>query len=138
MSIDVEHVREFIRSSHRGVLATLRRDGRPQLSPVLVGVDEDGTLIISTSERTLKTSNIRRNGWASVCVFNDGFYGEWVQAEGAASAESLPDAMDALVRYYRLVGGEHPDWQEYREAMIRERRVLLRIQIERAGPSSPA
>ncbi|MBV8718522.1 MAG: PPOX class F420-dependent oxidoreductase [Chloroflexi bacterium] len=136
MAQSVDHVRLFIRSHHRGVLATLRRDGRPQISPVLVGCDDDGTLIISTRERALKTANIRRTGWASVCVFEDAFVGQWVQAEGAATVESLPEAMDNLVRYYRLLAGEHPNWNEYRDAMQRERRVLLRIRVDRAGPAS--
>jgi PPOX class probable F420-dependent enzyme len=130
-----DEVREFIRSHHRGVLATLRRDGRPQLSPVLVGVDDDGSLIISTRETAMKTLNVRRNGWASVCVIQDGFFGNWVQAEGPATIDSLPEAMEALVRYYKLVSGEHRDWDDYRAAMRRERRVILRIRIERAGPS---
>lgn len=130
-----DEVREFIRSHHRGVLATLRRDGMPQLSPVLVGVDDDGTLIVSTRETALKTANIRRDHWASVCMFEDAFFGSWVQAEGTASVESLPEAMDSLVRYYRLVAGEHPNWDEYRAAMQHERRVLLRIQVERIGPT---
>jgi PPOX class probable F420-dependent enzyme len=131
----VDDARAFIRSNHRGVLATLRRDGRPQLSPVLVGTDDDGSLIISTRETALKTANVRRTAWASVCVFNDRFFGEWVQAEGRATIESLPAAMDGLVRYYQLVAGEHPNWDEYRAAMQRERRVLLRIQVDRAGPA---
>jgi PPOX class probable F420-dependent enzyme len=130
-----DDARAFIRSHHRGVLATLRRDGQPQLSPVLVCVDEDGSLMISTRETAMKSANVRRNGWASVCVFQDGFFGSWVQAEGPASIESLPEAMEGLVRYYRYVTGEHPNWNEYRAAMHRERRVVLRIRIERAGPS---
>jgi PPOX class probable F420-dependent enzyme len=135
MSITHDEAREFIRTHHRGVLATVRRDGRPQMSPVVVGVDEDGTLIVSTRERALKTLNIRREGWASVCVFEDGFYGRWLQAEGRASIESLPEVIESLVRYYRLVAGEHPNWDDYRQAMLRERRVLLRIEIERVGPT---
>ena len=135
MTVSVDDARAFIRSHHRGVLATLRRDGRPQLSPVLVGTDDDGSLIVSTREAALKTANVRRHAWASVCVFNDRFFGEWIQAEGPASVESLPAAMDGLVRYYQLVAGEHPDWDDYRAAMQRERRVLLRIHITRAGPS---
>ncbi len=132
---DLDHVRTFIRGHHRGVLATLRGDGRPQLSPVLVGVDDNDELIISTREPAVKTANVRRSGWASVCVFDDGFYGSWVQAEGPAHVESLPGAMESLVRYYRLVAGEHTDWDDYRAAMQRERRVLLRIRIERVGPT---
>jgi PPOX class probable F420-dependent enzyme len=117
------------------VLATIRDDGLPQLSPVLVGVDDDGTLVISTRETAMKTANVRQRGRASVCVFEDAFFGQWVQAEGPATVETLPAAMDALVRYYRVVAGEHPDWDDYRQAMQRERRVLLRIRIDRAGPN---
>ncbi len=130
-----DEARAFIRTHHRATLATLRRDGKPQLSPVLVGVDDDGSLIISTRQTALKTANVRRNAWASVCVFEDAFFGGWVQAEGTASVDSLPAAMEGLVRYYRLVAGEHPDWDEYRAAMQRERRVLLRINVERVGPT---
>ena len=135
VTLTADDVRTFIQSHHRGVLATLRGDGLPQLSPVLVGVDDDGSLVISTREPAMKTANVRRRGWASVCVFDDAFFGQWVQAEGPAAVESLPSAMDGLVRYYRQVAGEHPDWDDYRGAMERERRVLLRIQIERAGPN---
>jgi PPOX class probable F420-dependent enzyme len=134
MNLTPDDVRVFIRSHHRGVLATLRRDGGPQLSPVTVGVDDDSALIISTRESAMKTANIRRVGRAWVCVFEDGFFGRWVQAEGPATIESLPGVLDALVRYYRLVSGEHPDWDDYRAAMVRDRRVLLRIQIDRVGP----
>ena len=135
MPLSEEDVRDFIRSHRRGVLATMRNDGMPQLSPVLVGVDDDGSLIISTRETAMKTANVRRHAWASVCVFEDAFFGQWVQAEGPASIDSLPAAMDGLVRYYRRVAGEHPDWDDYRAAMVRDRRVLLRIRIQRAGPN---
>src|ERR1700730_4530131 len=135
MTLSADEVRSFIRSNNRGVLATVRRDGLPQMSPVLVGVDDDGTLVISTRETAVKTANVRRQPWASVCMFEDGFFGRWVQAEGQASVESLPAAIDGLVRYYQLVSGEHPDWAEYRPAMVRERRVLLRIRIDRVGPN---
>jgi PPOX class probable F420-dependent enzyme len=135
MTLSRDEVRSFIRAHHHGVLATTRRDGAPQLSPVLVGVDDDGSLLISTRETAVKTANVRQHGRASVCVFQDAFFGEWVQAEGPASVESLPAAMDGLVRYYRLVAGEHPDWDDYRTAMERERRVLLRIRIDRVGPT---
>jgi PPOX class probable F420-dependent enzyme len=124
----------FIRSHHRGVLATLRKDGMPQMSPVLVGVDDDGSLVVSTRETAIKTINVRRHGWAAVCVFEDAFYGEWVQAEGEASVESMPAALEGLVRYYRKISGEHPDWDDYRAAMQRDRRVLIRIRVTRVSP----
>ena len=129
-----DEVRDFTRTHHRGVLATSRRDGGTQMSPVLVGVDDDGTLMISTREGAMKTVNVRRLGRAAVCVFEDDFFGQWVQAEGAATVESVPEAMEALVRYYRLIAGEHPDWDDYRAAMVRDKRVLIRIRIDRVGP----
>jgi PPOX class probable F420-dependent enzyme len=134
MSVTADEVRAFVRANHRGVLATVRKDGEPQLSPVTVGVDDDGSLIISTREKAIKTLNVRRTGRASVCVFQDSFFGAWVQADGKATIESLPEVMEGLVRYYRLIAGEHPDWDDYRAAMLRDKRVLLRIHIDRAGP----
>ena len=123
------------RGNHRAVLGTRRRDGGVQLSPVLVAVDDDGSLLISTRETASKTINARRDPRVWLCLMNDGFFGEWVQAEGPATVESLPGVMEALVKYYRLVAGEHPDWADYRAAMQRDKRVLLRIQIERVGPT---
>lgn len=133
--MDVEAAREFVRSNHRAVLATFRRDGRPQLSPVAVGVGPDGRLRISTRETAMKTKNVRRDPRVSLCVLNDGWYGDWVQLDGTAEVVSLPGAMELLVEYYRDLRGEHPDWADYRAAMERERRVMLLIDVERAGPT---
>ncbi len=132
--MDLGQAREFLRAHHRAVLATPRSDGRPQMSPVLAAVDEKGRVLISTRETAIKTRNLRRDPRASLCVLTDGFFGDWVQAEGEAEVISLPDAMDLLVDYYRLVAGEHSDWDEYRAAMERDRRVILRITMTRAGP----
>lgn len=126
--------RDFLRANHRAVLATARADGRPQLSPVTCGLDEAGRVIISTRETAVKTRNLRRNPLASLCVFTDAFFGPWVQVEGEAEIISLPEAMELLVGYYRVVSGEHPDWEDYRAAMIRDRRCVVRIEITRAGP----
>jgi len=130
------HAQQFLRDHHRAVLATLRADGRPQLSPVLCAVDDQGRVLISTRETAVKTRNLRRDPFASLCAFGDGFFGEWVQAEGTAEVISLPDAMDLLVDYYRMTSGEHPDWGDYRAAMVRDRRVIVRVTISRTGPST--
>jgi PPOX class probable F420-dependent enzyme len=130
-----DEVLAFIRSNGRAVLGTRRADGGMQLSPVLVAVDDDGSLIISTRETAIKTRNIRRDPRVYVCVMNDGFFGDWAQAEGPATVESLPQAMEGLVRYYRILRGEHDNWDEYRAAMQRDKRVLLRINVERVGPT---
>jgi len=132
--MDTGRAAEFLRAHHRAVLATSRSDGMPQLSPVTCAVDDEGRVLISTRETAIKTKNLRHRPRASVCVFTDTFFGEWVQVEGNAEVISLPDAMDLLVEYYRRVSGEHPDWDDYRAAMIRDRRVIVRITITRAGP----
>jgi PPOX class probable F420-dependent enzyme len=107
----------------------------PQLSPVTVAVDDDGYAVVSSRETAMKTKNIRRDPRVSLCVMNDGFFGAWAQVEGTATVVSLPDAMEMLVDYYRRVSGEHPDWDDYRAAMERDRRVILRVAIERTGPN---
>ena len=126
---------QFLRAHHRAILATLRADGRPQMSPVVCAVDDEGRVLISTRETAVKTRNLRRDPFASVCAFTDAFYGEWVQAEGTAEVISLPDAMELLVDYYRTVSGEHPNWSDYRAAMVRDRRVIVRVTLSRTGPS---
>ena len=132
--MDPGQAADFLRAHHRAVLATSRADGRPQLSPVLCVADDAGRVLISTRETAVKTANLRRDPRASLCVFTDGFFGEWVQAEGDVELISLPDAMDLLIDYYRRVAGEHSDWADYRAAMVRDRRVIVRITLTRAGP----
>jgi PPOX class probable F420-dependent enzyme len=133
--MDADAARGFIRKNHHAVLATYRADGSPQMSPVAAAVDSDGMIVVSTRETAIKTKNLRRDPRASLCVLSDGFYGDWVLVDGRAAIVSLPEAMDGLVAYYRAVAGEHPDWDDYRAAMERERRVLLRISVDRAGPN---
>jgi PPOX class probable F420-dependent enzyme len=133
--MDLQDAREFMRVNHRAVLATSRSDGRPQLSPVTVGVGEDGRVLISTRETAIKTKNLARDPHASLCVMTDRFFGDWVQAEGTAEVVHLPEAMDLLVDYYRRVSGEHPDWDDYRAAMRRDLRVIVAITLTRAGPT---
>jgi len=130
-----DEARRFLADHHHAVLATFRADGRPQLSPVLATVDAEGRVLISTREAAMKTRNIRRDPRVSLCVFNDQFYGDWVQVEGTAEVVSLPEAMDLLVDYYRRSAGEHDDWDDYRAAMEQQRRVVVRFAIERAGPN---
>ena len=132
--MDIGRAADFLRAHHRAVLATSRSDGMPQLSPVTCAVDDEGRALISTRETAVKTKNLRHRPRASLCVFTDTFFGEWVQVEGNAEVISLPGAMDLLVDYYRRVSGEHPDWDDYRAAMIRDRRVIVRITVTRAGP----
>ncbi len=131
--MDADQARAFLREHHRGVLATVRSDGRPQMSAVLVGVDEDGYAALSTRDAAYKVRNMRRDPRVSVFAVSDDF-SKWIQIDGTATVVSLPDAMEPLVSYYRSVTGEHPDWEDYRQSMQEQRRVIVRIDIERAGP----
>jgi PPOX class probable F420-dependent enzyme len=133
--VDLQHARAYLAGNHHAVMATMRADGRPQMSPVICGVDADGYVVVSTRETAYKTKNLLRDPRVSLCVLPDGFFGEWIQVDGTATVVRLPEALDGLVDYYRRVAGEHPDWDDYRNAMERERRVLLRIALERAGPT---
>jgi PPOX class probable F420-dependent enzyme len=132
--MDLDRARDFIRENHRAVLATRRRDGTVQLGPVLVNLDGDGRAIISSRETAIKVGNLRRDPFAQLCVMNDAFYGDWIAADGRAEVLSLPEAMDPLIDYYKRFPDENPDWDDYRERMRREKRVLIRIELERAGP----
>jgi PPOX class probable F420-dependent enzyme len=132
--MNISQAKAFLKDHHRGVLTTYRRDGRLQLSPILIGVNAAGQAIISSRETAYKVRNLRRDPRAVACVFTDQFFGQWIQIEGTAEILSLPDALEPLVAYYQTVVGEHPDWADYRQAMVREQRLLIRVQIERAGP----
>jgi len=133
--MDIQEALEFITAEHQAVLATLKADGTPQLSPVTVGVDDAGRAVISTRQTAYKVKNVRRDPRVWLCALPGTFYGKWVQIEGTADILELPEAMDSLVEYYRRISGEHPDWNEYRAAMERDKRVLLRITIDKAGPN---
>jgi PPOX class probable F420-dependent enzyme len=133
--MDIAAALAFIGTNHRAVLATIRRDGSPQLTPVTVSVDSDDMVVVSSRETAAKVKNLRRDPRAWMTVMNDGFFGDFVQIEGQVTIVGLPDAMDGLVEYYRSVSGEHPDWDDYREAMVRDQRVLIKIEVSRAGPT---
>ena len=132
--MDVAEALEFVRANHRAVMATTRADGHTAMSPIACTVDDEGKVVVSTRETAMKVKHIEREPHVAICVLNDGFYGEWAQVEGEAEIVHLPDAMDGLIDYYRRISGEHPDWDDYRAAMERDRRVILRVTIERAGP----
>jgi PPOX class probable F420-dependent enzyme len=133
--LDLDEAQDYLRTHHRAVLATMRRDGTPQMSPVACAVDAAGAVVVSSRETAMKTKNVRRDPRAWLCVFPDSFYGDrFVQVEGVVRVVSQPEAMDGLVDYYRTVAGEHPDWDDYRAAMVRDQRVLIRLDLTRAGP----
>jgi PPOX class probable F420-dependent enzyme len=130
-----DQAREFVASHHRAVLVTRRSAGGLQTSPVTVGVDSDGKVVISSRETAYKVRNLRRDPTATLCVLSDDFFGRWMQIDGATEIVPLPDAMEGLVDYYRRISGEHPDWDDYRRAMVDQRRVLIRLAIGNVGPA---
>jgi PPOX class probable F420-dependent enzyme len=132
--VDRNELLEFLRPRHKCLLITTRSDGRPQASPVTSGVDGEGRIVISSYPERAKVTNLRRDPRVSACILSDEWNGAWVQVEGTAEVLDMPDALDGLVDYFRTISGEHPDWEEYREAMRQQNKSLLRITIERWGP----
>jgi PPOX class probable F420-dependent enzyme len=132
--VDREQLLEFIRPRHHAILMTTRKDGRPQSSPNTCGVDTEGRIVISTYPERVKATNIRRNPQVSVLILSDDFGGAWVQADGTAEVIDLPDSVEPLVEYFRVISGEHSDWDEYRQAMVTQGKSLIRITIDRWGP----
>ena len=132
--VDLDGLLEFIRPRHQMVLVTRRHDGEPQLSPVTGGVDAQGRIVISTYPERAKTANAPRDPRASVMVLSDDFGGPWVQVDGQVEVLDMPESLEPLVDYYRAISGEHPDWDDYRAAMHRQGKSLLRITPHRWGP----
>jgi len=133
-TVDLPALLDFVRTRHHLLLATARRDGRPQISPVSGGVDDRGRLVISTYPGRAKTVNAERDPRVSVLVLSDEWDGPWVQVDGDAEVLHMPEAEDALVDYYRCIAGEHPDWDEYRAAMRVQGKSLIRVTPTRWGP----
>jgi PPOX class probable F420-dependent enzyme len=133
-TVDLNALLEFVRPRHRMILVTRRRDGSPQLSPVTGGVDGAGRIVISTYPERAKVANLRREPAASVMVLSDEWNGPWVQVDGTAEVLDLPEALEPLVEYFRVISGEHPDWDEYRQAMRDQGKSLVRVSPTRWGP----
>ncbi|MEU7927555.1 PPOX class F420-dependent oxidoreductase [Micromonospora sp. NPDC049801] len=132
--VDRDTLLDFLRPRHRVVLMTTRADGRPQSSPVSAGIDGEGRLVVSTYPERAKVTNIRRDPRVSACVLSDDWNGPWVQIDGTAEVLDLPEALEPLVEYFRSISGEHPDWDDYRAAMVRQGKSLIRVTIDAWGP----
>jgi PPOX class probable F420-dependent enzyme len=132
--VDLDGLLEFVRPRHHLLLITTRANGTPQASPVSGGVDAEGRIVISSYPERAKTTNVQRDPRTSVVVLSDDWNGPWVQVDGSGEVIELPDAVEPLVEYYRSIAGEHPDWDEYREAMRTQGKCLIRITPEHWGP----
>ncbi|MET7707005.1 PPOX class F420-dependent oxidoreductase [Micromonospora sp. NPDC005413] len=132
--VDRDSLLDFLRPRHRVLLMTTRADGRPQSSPVSAGIDGQGRLVVSTYPERAKVTNIRRDPRVSACVLSDDWNGPWVQIDGTAEVLDLPESVEPLVEYFRSISGEHPDWDDYRAAMVRQGKSLIRVTIDAWGP----
>ena len=133
-AVDAARLLEFIRPRHRAIVVTRRKDGSPQMSPVSYGVDVEGRIVIATYPQRAKIRNARRDPQVSVCVLSDDWNGAWVQIDGTVEVLDLPEALEPLVEYFRVIAGEHSDWDDYRAAMQRQGKSLLRVTPVRWGP----
>jgi PPOX class probable F420-dependent enzyme len=133
-TVDRTELLDFVRTRHHAVLSTTRGNGRPQLSPVSCGVDPEGRIVVSTYPERAKSNNARRDSRVSLCVLSADWNGPYVQVDGEAEVLDMPEALEPLVEYYRCISGEHPDWDEYREAMRRQNKSLIRITPTSWGP----
>jgi PPOX class probable F420-dependent enzyme len=129
-----DELAEFIRPRHKGTLVTTRSDGRPQMSPVTCGLDDEGRIVVSTYPGRAKATNARRDPRVSILIHSDDWNDPYVQVDGTAEVIDMPEAVEPLVEYFRCISGEHPDWEEYRQAMRAQDKSLIRITIERWGP----
>ncbi|MER7665330.1 MULTISPECIES: PPOX class F420-dependent oxidoreductase [unclassified Streptomyces] len=133
-TVELDELLEFVRPRHRAILLTARADGSPQGSPLTCGVDDSGRIVMSTYPERAKTRNAKRNPRVSVIVLSDDWDGPWVQIDGEAEVIDAPDSVEPLVEYFRNISGEHPDWAEYREAMRKQGKSIIRVTPRRWGP----
>lgn len=132
--VTIDELLDFVRPRHRAVLLTARADGSPQSSPLTCGVDDSGRIVVSTYPERAKTRNAKRNPQVSILVLSDEWNGPWVQIDGTAEVIDSPESVEPLVEYFRNISGEHPDWDEYREAMVKQGKSIIRITPRRWGP----
>ncbi len=132
--VSLEELLDFVRPRHRALLLTRRADGSPQASPLTCGVDDSGRIVVSTYPERAKTRNAKRDPRVSVLVLSDDWNGPWVQIDGSAEVIDSPESVEPLVEYFRNISGEHPDWDEYREAMVKQGKSIIRVTPESWGP----
>ncbi|MCI3274602.1 PPOX class F420-dependent oxidoreductase [Streptomyces cylindrosporus] len=133
-TVSLEELLDFVRPRHRAILLTRRADGSPQASPLTCGVDDSGRIVVSTYPDRAKTRNAKRDERVSVVVLSDEWNGPWVQVDGTAEVIDSPESVEPLVEYFRNISGEHPDWDEYREAMVKQGKSIIRVTPVKWGP----
>ncbi|WP_329253316.1 PPOX class F420-dependent oxidoreductase [Streptomyces sp. NBC_01478] len=133
-TVTLDELLDFVRPRHRALLLTRRADGSPQASPLTCGVDDSGRIVVSTYPERAKTRNAKRDPRVSIVVVSDEWNDPWVQIDGTAEVIDPPESVEPLVEYYRNIAGEHPDWDEYRAAMLKQGKSIIRVTPERWGP----
>nr|WSY53526.1 PPOX class F420-dependent oxidoreductase [Streptomyces sp. NBC_00886] len=133
-TVTLDELLDFVRPRHRALLLTRRADGSPQASPLTCGVDDSGRIVVSTYPERAKTRNAKRDPRVSIVVLSDEWNDPWVQIDGTAEVIDPPESVEPLVEYYRNIAGEHPDWDEYRKAMLKQGKSIIRVTPERWGP----
>jgi PPOX class probable F420-dependent enzyme len=133
-AVSLDELLDFVRPRHHAILLTRRSDGSPQGSPLTCGVDDSGRIVVSTYPERAKTRNAKRDPRVSLIVLSDDWDGAWVQIDGTAEVIDPPESVEPLVEYYRNIAGEHPDWDEYRAAMLKQGKSIIRVTPERWGP----
>ncbi|MER7568673.1 PPOX class F420-dependent oxidoreductase [Streptomyces sp. NPDC048523] len=133
-AVSLDELLDFVRPRHRAILLTRRADGSPQASPLTCGVDDSGRIVVSTYPERAKTRNAKRDSQVSVLVLSDDWNGPWVQVDGTAEVIDSPESVEPLVEYFRNISGEHPDWDEYRSAMVKQGKSIIRVTPVRWGP----
>jgi PPOX class probable F420-dependent enzyme len=133
-AVDRAELVEFLRDRHHAIVITTRADGTAQASPVSAGIDRQGRVVVATYPQRAKVANARSNSTGAMLFLSDDWNGPWVQVSGRFDVVDLPDAVEPLVDYFRAISGEHPNWDEYRQAMIAQGKCLLRLTIDAWGP----
>ena len=135
--MEIADAQKFIKDNHRACIAVRQKDGWPQMTLVTPGIDAAGRVILTSRGTTYKVKHLRRDPKVSMLIFGEQFSGsKFVQIHGSAEIVDLPQAMDGLIDWYKTVRGEHKNWEDYKKQVTDEKRVLIRINIEKVGPQS--
>jgi PPOX class probable F420-dependent enzyme len=135
--MEIADAQRFLQGNHRACIAVRQKDGWPQMTFVSPGIDLQGRVIITSRGTTYKIRHIRRDPRVSLLIFGEQYSGsKFVQIHGTAEIIELPEAMNTLIFWYKQVRGEHQNWDDYRKQMHDQKRVIIRVNIEKVGPQS--
>ena len=135
--MEIAQAKAFLQQNHRACIAVRQKDGSPQMTLVTPGIDAQGRVLMTSRGTTYKVKHIRRDPRVSMLIFGEQYSGsKFVQIHGTAEIIDQPEAMDGLIYWYKQVRGEHKNWDDYKKQMQDEKRVIIRVNIEKVGPQS--